>query len=57
MYQHAYEALVLSLLFYAMRDKILTLHQLVCGITLDSMKSKSMHLLKLELKLLEHNFL
>jgi hypothetical protein len=46
MYQNAYEALVLSLLFYgseawvllaAMRDKILTLHQFVCGVTLDSM--------------------
>jgi hypothetical protein len=61
---HAYEALVLSLLFYgsecwilsaAMRDKILKFHRrcirLMCGVTLDSMRSKNIHHTDLEKRL------
>lgn len=61
---HAYEALVLSLLFYgsecwilsaAMRDKILKFHRrcirFMCGVTLDSMRSKNIHHTDLEKRL------
>ncbi len=61
---HAYEALVLSLLFYgsecwilsaAMRDKILKFHRrcirFMCCVTLDSMRSKKIHHSDLEKRL------
>jgi hypothetical protein len=62
--KHAYEVLVLSLLFYgnecwilsaAMRDKILKFHRhcirFMCGVTLDSMRSKNIHHTDLEKRL------
>jgi hypothetical protein len=68
--KHAYEALVLSLLFYGcecwvlsagMRDKIVKFHRrclrFMCGITLDSMRSKNIHHSDLEKRLRTKNIL
>ncbi len=68
--KHAYEALVLSLLFYGcecwtlsavMRDKIVKFHRrcirFMCGITLDSMRSKNIHHVDLEKRLCISNIL